>query len=137
MWLRYIDDIFCIYPGNEADAQDFLLFLNSYHNTFKFTADISTNTVNFLDVTVKVNDTGLLTTTLYCKPTDTYRYLHYKSFHPKHQKKAIPYSQFVRVRRVFSLKRDFFTHTDEMFGPWYPEIPYENTHLRQIKSQPD
>ena len=126
LWLRYIDDIlciyqgsnindiFCIYQGSKAEAQNFLLFLNSYHNTIMFTTDISTSTVNLLDVTMKVNETGHLTTTLYRKPTDTYRYLHYKSYHPKHQKKAIPYSQFVRVPQVCSHKSDFFTSTDEM-----------------------
>ena len=114
LWLRYIDDIFCIYPGNENEANNFLLFLNSHHHSIKFTADISNRSVNFLDVTVLVNDQGKLTTTLYRKPTDTYRYLHFRSFHPKHQKKAIPYSQFVRVRRVCSQKRDFIQNTDNM-----------------------
>ena len=73
LWLRYIDDIFCIYPGNENEANNFLLFLNSYHHSIKFTADISNHSVNFLDVTVLVNDQGKLTTTVYRKPTDTYR----------------------------------------------------------------
>ena len=63
---------------------------------------------------ITVGQKGELHTSLYRKPTDTYRYLHYNSFHPTHQKKAIPYSQFIRVRRVCSDKRDFYRYPDEM-----------------------
>ena len=52
----------------------------------------------------------------YRKPTDMYRYLHYRSFHPVHQKRSIPYSQIVSVRRICSDKRDFFHHTNEMIS---------------------
>ena len=114
LWIRYIDDIFCIYPAGPTEAQGFLSFLNDQHPTIKFTADISQKTVHFLDVEITVGQKGELHTSLYRKPTDTYRYLHYNSFHPTHQKKAIPYSQFIRVRRVCSDKRDFYRYTDEM-----------------------
>ena len=116
LWLRYIDDIFCILPGDIRDGENFLHFLNSQHDTIKFTADISTTQVHFLDVTVSRMPTGQIATSLYRKPTDTYRYLHYKSFHPKHQKKSIPYSQFVRVRRICSNKKDFYHFTNIMIA---------------------
>ena len=116
LWLRYIDDIFCIYPGPPHEAGDFLQFLNQAHPTIKFTADISQTKINFLDVEVTVDPHGDLQTSLYRKPTDTYCYLHYRSFHPTHQKKAIPYSQFIRVRRICSDKRLFFKFTDEMIA---------------------
>ena len=91
-------------------------YLNSQQHTIKFTADIFTDHVNFLDVTVHHKENSKLTTTLYRKPTDTYRYLHFKSFHPKHQKKSIPYSQFVRVRRICCDKRDFYKFTNIMIS---------------------
>ena len=114
LWLRYIDDIFCIFPGSLEDGQAFLHYLNSQHRSIKFTADVSTTNVHFLDVDVHLQPDGHFTTSLYRKPTDTYRYLHYKSFHPKHQKRSIPYSQFVRVRRICTHTKDFYSFTNLM-----------------------
>ena len=114
LWLRYIDDIFCIFPGSLEDGQAFLHYLNSQHRSIKFTADVSTTNVHFLDVDVHLQPNGHFTTSLYRKPTDTYRYLHYKSFHPKHQKRSIPYSQFVRVRRICTHTKDFYSFTNLM-----------------------
>ena len=36
------------------------------------------------------------------KTTDAHLYLHYTSFHAKHQKKSIPYSQAIRMKRICS-----------------------------------
>ena len=116
LWLRYIDDIFCIYPDTEMEAQRFVHYLNDQHPTIKFTAEISSDTVHFLDVKVTRSPDNHLHTDLYRKPTDVYRYLHYKSFHPRHHKRAIPYSQFVRVRRICTAKKDYFRHSDNMIA---------------------
>ena len=40
--------------------------------TIKFTYSYSTSTVNFLDVTVKVEKNGTLSTTIFAKPTASY-----------------------------------------------------------------
>ena len=45
---------------------------------------------------------GVLSTDLFCKPTDTHQYLHKSSCHPRHTKKAIPYGQALRFRRIYS-----------------------------------
>ena len=114
LWLRFIDDIFCVFLGNLDEAQKFIDHLNSQHPTIKFTAEISNKSVNFLDTTITVAADGSLTTTLYRKPADTFKYLHYRSFHPTHQKRSIPYSQFVRVRRICTFKKDFINNTNLM-----------------------
>ena len=116
LWLRFIDDIFCIYPDTEMEATRFIHHLNHQYPTIKFTAEISSTSVHFLDVTVTRGEDNHLLTDLYRKPTDVYRYLHYKSFHPRHHKRSIPYSQFVRVRRICSTRRDYFKHTDNMIA---------------------
>ena len=114
IWLRFIDDIFCIFPGNLQETQKYVDHLNNQHPTIKFTAEISNQSVNFLDTTVTRETNGSLSTNLYRKPTDTFKYLHYRSYHPSHQKRSIPYSQFVRIRRICTHKRDYFTNTDLM-----------------------
>ena len=43
-------------------------------------------------------------TDLYTKSTDSHLYLHYSSFHPKHQKQNLPYSQALQLCRICSTK---------------------------------
>ena len=69
-------------------------------STIKLTYSYSTSIVNFLDVTAKVKKNGTLPTTLFAKPTSSYQYLRAKSGHPLHTIKALPKSQFVRIRTI-------------------------------------
>ena len=48
-----------------------------------------------------------MSTNLYCKPTDSHNYLLYSSEHPRHLLNGIPYSQFVRIKRLCSKPEDF------------------------------
>jgi hypothetical protein len=100
IWLRYIDDIFLVWNHNEDELKRFIEHLNSCHPTIKFTAETSTKQVNFLDTTVLISSEGKLYTTLYSKPTDSHNYLRFDSAHPKHCKTSLPYSQFLRLRRI-------------------------------------
>ena len=75
--------------------------MNTVHPTIKFTAASSRTEIPFLDILIKVRD-GLLHTDLHIKPTNTHNYLHYLSAHPRHCKDNIPFSQFLRVRRLCS-----------------------------------
>ena len=107
LWLRYIDDIFLIWEHGQEALDTFLEYLNSCHETIKFTAEHSHTCVNFLDTTVYIDTSGSLTTDLYCKPTDAHNYLAYDSAHPVHIKKGLPYSQLLRVRRICTNIADF------------------------------
>ena len=102
VWWRYIDDIFLIWPHSREELDSFISGLNRVHTTIKFTSDISDTSINFLDVKITKTSDGKLTTDLHTKPTDAHLYLHYTSYHPQHQKKSIPYSQAVRLRRICS-----------------------------------
>jgi len=69
--------------------------------SIKFTKEVSMNKVKFLDTIVKINpDNNIVKTDLYCNSTDSHSYLLYNSAHPKKCKQSIPYSQFLRVRRI-------------------------------------
>ena len=101
LWLRFLDDIFCIWTDGLEKLQEFFKFLNAFHPTIKFTMDYSYETINFLDVQVsKRNST--LETDLYCKDTDRHQYLHTKSCHRYVYKKHIPFGQAIRLRRIIS-----------------------------------
>ena len=86
LWLRYIDDVFMIWTAREEQLQEFLEWINNYHDTIKFTWDWSRKTVNYLDVQV-INNNGVIETDLYTKPTDKHQYLFHTSCHPKGCKK--------------------------------------------------
>ena len=51
---------------------------------------------------------------MYCKPTDAHSYLLHSSSHPNHVKNSIPFSQFLRLRRLCSDEIDFSNKSEEM-----------------------
>ena len=55
----------------------------------------------FFDITLRISEDRIQTSSFY-KERDTQNYLHFSSFHPDHCKCAIPYSQFLRLRRLCS-----------------------------------
>ena len=110
LWKRFIDDIFFIWPHGTEELKRFVEFLNNRHQTIKFTLEHSYFNVNFLDVTVLLNKDNTITTTLYCKPTDSHNYLLYSSEHPRHVLNGT-FSQFLRVRRICSNHSDFVANS--------------------------
>ena len=132
VWFRYIDDIFMIWTHGEEKLKEFLADLNRFHDTIKFTSEFSKKTVNFLDVKVSLKN-GYFSTDLYVKPTDTHQFLHPSSCHPFHCKKAIPFSQALRLNRICSEDKDFENRCEDLYD-WLKERGY-NHHLidEQIK----
>ena len=117
VWWRYIDDVFLIWEHGEESLLEFLRHLNTLHPTIKFDspAQYSTESLNFLDVTVsRIGDR--LKTDLYSKPTDTHQFLEFSSCHPFHTKRSIPYSQTLRLRRICSEDKDFYQRVKELKG---------------------
>ena len=114
LWVRYIDDIFVLWQHGPVELTKFINHLNTCHQSFKFTHEQSLTQVNFLDTTVRKDEHGKLYTTLYTKPTDAHMYLHYTSSDPTHCKTGLPYSQFLRVRRICSTEDDFDHHAKTM-----------------------
>ena len=113
LWWRCLDDIFCIWTHGRVLLFEFLDFLNNFHITIKFTSTVSNASLSFHDVLVSVNN-GCIFSDFYCKLTDTHQYLDRKSNHPFHIKKAIPYSQALRLRRICSDGNSFEKRAGEM-----------------------
>ena len=107
IWKRFIDNIFIIWTYGEDELRKFIEYLNSKHTTTKFTDETSKTSIDFLDITIRIETDNSISTTLFCKPTDSHNYLLFSSEHPRHILKGIPYSQFLRVRRICSKTADF------------------------------
>ena len=88
LWLRYIDDIFFIWTRGEKQLKNFMKNFKSYKFNFKFTYEYTKSEINFLNLKVKF-EKGSLVTSVYIKPTDRHRYLHYRSSHPDQIKRSI------------------------------------------------
>ena len=104
-WVRFIDDIFLIWKGDESSLTTFIKYLNGLVPSIRFTHEISYKSVNFLDTKVIKDVQGNTSTDIFQKPTDTHPYLHWTSAHPPHLKQSIPYSQALRLRRICSSTR--------------------------------
>ena len=87
VFFRFIDDCFFIWDHGEQKLNEWIDYLNSSHDSIKFTMEKSTNEINFLDTRVLRGENNKLYTDLYRKKTDTNSYLHYESAHPPHCKK--------------------------------------------------
>ena len=96
VWLRYIDDIFFIWNGDETS-------LKHFNNHMKSTI----THVTFLDTEVKFNN-GKLVTELYVKPSASFQCLHRTSCHPPHTFRAMTKSQF--IRRICTTLEDYWAH---------------------------
>ena len=103
MWLRYLDEIFCIWTQGSQNLNDLFNCINSLHPTVKFTTDYSTTGINCLGVTVK-KVCNKLETDLYCKPNDTHQHLHAQSCHRKVYKVSSAQGQVVRFKRICSIE---------------------------------
>ena len=52
VWKRYIDDVLCLWDTNDGYIKEFVQRANHFHDTIKFTAEISDSEIAFLDTKV-------------------------------------------------------------------------------------
>ena len=101
IWKRYVDDTFTVLGKDYVDS--FLQHLNSQQPTIHFTMEIEKdNTIPFLDTSVSRDSNGLLTITVYRKPTHTVQYLAYDSHHPQSVKRGIVKCLYDRAKHLTS-----------------------------------
>ncbi|XP_033119974.1 uncharacterized protein LOC117119279 [Anneissia japonica] len=90
LWLRYVDDTFIIWQHSKVHLDSFLDHLNSQHGAILFTMEEEHNrSLPFLDVLVTRQISGILSHSVYRKPTHTDRYLNKRSFHHPSTKKGV------------------------------------------------
>lgn len=106
LWARHIDDVFCIWKGTEQEALQFVVTLNDNQCNLNFTSMIHKQTIEFLDVVVRVQD-DKLESRLFRKATAGNSLLHAKSCHPKNLIHSIPYGEHLRAKRNCSSEQVF------------------------------
>ena len=113
LFKRYIDDGLGATSLTHSELTDFISYIDNFHPAIKFTYDISDTSITFLDLQIELHQ-GQLSTTIHYKPTDSHSYLDYNSSHNPSTKNSIPFSQFLRLRRICSDNSDFNTKAEEM-----------------------
>ena len=103
---RYIDDCIGAISSSREELNRFITSVNSFYPALKYSWEISETSLAFLDIKVSISGNGLCTSVHY-KPTDSHSYLLHSSSHPSHVKNSIPYSQFLRLRRLCSDDSDY------------------------------
>lgn len=99
---RFLDDILMIVENEKiTDMDDWLKNLLK-HRYLKFTYEHDCHSINFLDVTISLDDHNNLCTTVFSKPMSRHLYLHANSNHPIHLKNSLFYSQGLRIIRICS-----------------------------------
>ena len=117
-----------IWQHGEDELKIFLEKLNFYAS-IKFICEYSREKVDYLDVQVIVRE-GKLITDLYVKQTDNHQYLDPSSCHPYDCTKLIPYSQALRINRIFLENISFDLRCNEL-EEWLIKRNYNPTVVRK------
>ena len=114
---------------------NFIQHLSGFHPALKYTHEVSSSSVSFLDLLISIQpDSPKLSTTICYKPTDSHAYLLYSSSHPLSTRDSIPYSQFLRLRGICSREADFDLEAHKMSSFFtarqYPEHIVQKALMR-------
>lgn len=97
---RYRDDGFILFNGNKNELQELFITANKAHKYLKFTYEISSERIIFLDTEVykgkRFLDSGILDLKTFRKPTETFQYLDRNSCHPKSVFKGFIKGEIIR-----------------------------------------
>ena len=101
IWRRYRDDCFVIWRPELGNINDLHTIINSLNELLQFSMESNDTELPFLDIRI-YKETNRLETDIYHKATDTFQYLNYTSYHPRHIKQNIPFSIARRICTIVS-----------------------------------
>ncbi|KAL7548610.1 hypothetical protein ACHAWF_011884 [Thalassiosira exigua] len=98
-YVRWIDDGFILWNDRD-DPLAYYRFCKDVDDfgILRWTVEERSKEVNFLDLTIKINDSNRIETRTYQKPMNLYLYLHHASAHPPGVLKGMIYGE---VRRYY------------------------------------
>ena len=98
--------ILILWPYSETELNKFLLDINSFHDSIKFTSEYKFDKITFLDVNIYKGPNFLLSKTLdfetFAKPTNRQAYIHATCFHPCGVSKGVALCEMKRYLRTNS-----------------------------------
>ena len=110
-WKRYIDDIFSLWDSDKQEITLFIEQANNFHDTIKFTTEISENETTFLDTVIfkgeRFKSESILDIRTHYKPTETFQFTHFTSSHPPGVKRGFIEGEALRLLRTNSSKAAF------------------------------
>ena len=111
VWKRYIDDVFSLWNTSIEEINGFIVKAIGYHQTIKFTAEISEKETIFLDTCIykgdRFKETSILDVRTHYKPTETFQYAHFSSCHPSGVSRGFIKGEALRLLRTNSSKITF------------------------------
>ena len=121
---RYIDDIIAVYEGNGDNFKQ-LFAEQTIDDSIKLTFVDGDRELEALDVKLRIESDGTISSRLYRKPTDGHQFLHWASAHPRSLKRSIPYAQLLRIKRNCSFENDYQSEAKTLLARFrqrnYPE----------------
>ena len=91
-----MDDCYTVLKSSQISPEELLVNLNSINPLIQLTMEYSKDQIPFLDIFTKRNENSIWIE-IYHKPTDTQRCLLFKSSHPNHCKRNIPFCLVYRT----------------------------------------
>ena len=108
-YFRYVDDTFLIFSGTDRLIKALVKYVNSLSPHIKFTFEkMQNNTLNFLDLSIKLQRDGHLKFSIYRKPMTTDLLIPYSSNQPRDHKHAALHSLAFRAFNIPLSKKDLF-----------------------------
>ena len=123
-YTRYVDDtlIFC---RSKDQIYEFIHKLNNVHLNLAVTCEHEANEcLPYLDVLISRREDGSIQRSVYRKSTWTGQYLHFTSFTPLKEKRALVRTLFLRARRICSddsLTKELELITNTLLTNGYPK----------------
>ena len=87
---RFLVDCYTVLRSSPISLEELLLTLNSINPSIRFTMEYSKDQIQFLDIFIKRNESGIWMDLCH-KPTDTQRCFLFASSNPNHFKWNIPF----------------------------------------------
>ena len=112
MYRRYVDDIFAVFKSPKERDQ-FFETINAAHPNLRFTMEVSSSALPFLDVSVVIKNDAY-DIKVYRKPTNTGVLMHYESTAPLRWKKALVRCLLRRAMTLSSNYDNFISETQNI-----------------------
>jgi hypothetical protein len=143
---RFIDDGFLVWTAGRQALDAFLSSYNNSYPSIAITNEVSTEKVDFMDLTVykgeRFKATGVLDIKVYQKPMNKYLYLPFKSYHTRKTKTGFITSELKRyilkssdIQSYLVIRGEFYKRLRARGYPPSFLLPIFNSVSYQSRSQ--